>query len=163
MKFLFFFGLLWLAGGELSAQSSLLVLDDSTSAPVAGAHIWIPAFNLTGATSAGGIYVLPAFSGSLQILVTAEGYESTPFQLSQGEDSYSLRIKSIQVQLDEVLVRAPYFALPHFESSQRIVLLTNTIETIGSANLAEKLTRIPGVTQISTGPGIGKPVIRGLG
>ncbi len=144
------------------AQSVLLIRNAEDASPVAEARVWIPELNLSLVSTAGGEIALPSFTPSLQVHITAPGYLSYQQVLAGGAEKYTADLTRAHIALDEVVVREPYFALPHFQPSQRVALRTNTIQTFTASNLAEKLTLIPGVSQLSTGPGIGKPVIRGL-
>ncbi|MFL2665937.1 MAG: TonB-dependent receptor domain-containing protein [Flavobacteriaceae bacterium] len=68
----------------------------------------------------------------------------------------------IQVDLDEVVV-----AIPFEKSLKNSVIKVNKLNTndlnyIKSLNFSKSLVEIPGLSLITTGPGIAKPVIRGL-
>ena len=68
----------------------------------------------------------------------------------------------ISVNLDEVVVSTPFK-----ESLKNNVLKVNklnfkTLNNTKSINFSSSLLEVPGVSLISTGPGISKPVIRGL-
>ncbi|MCB9236078.1 MAG: TonB-dependent receptor [Bacteroidia bacterium] len=66
------------------------------------------------------------------------------------------------VKLDEVLISAYRDSKPRESSIHLESLSKRNIEQQGSFNLTDAMARIPGVSQLSTGPFISKPVVRGL-
>ena len=68
----------------------------------------------------------------------------------------------IQVDLDEVVVAIPFEKSLKNSVVKVNKLNTNDLNYIKSLNFSKSLVEIPGLSLITTGPGIAKPVIRGL-
>ena len=66
------------------------------------------------------------------------------------------------VELTEVVVSAPTLSTVELSTLNSARIDLDLAERFGSYSLPELLARSPGVEQLSTGPGITKPVIRGL-
>src|SRR5690606_30052485 len=100
---------------------------------------------------------------SHQIVVTAIGFSPANRVVSPANNAVvEIRLEQVQHQMDEVIVSTGFNKL----QSQNVVKVFRApmaeLTKQGLVTLSESLTAIPGVSQISTGSGIGKPVIRGL-
>ncbi len=69
------------------------------------------------------------------------------------------KVETHQVELDELLIEA--YRFPR-ESQETMTLKTNDLTRIKGNTLGEQLIRFPGVTSLSTGSSIVKPVINGM-
>ena len=66
------------------------------------------------------------------------------------------------IEMDAVIISTPFHKLQGENVMKVERLSASEISKSGAITLAEGITAIPGVSSISTGIGIGKPVIRGL-
>lgn len=73
-----------------------------------------------------------------------------------------IELEQIATEIEEVIISTPFHKLQRENVMKVERLSANDISTSGALTLAEGITEIPGVSTISTGIGIGKPVIRGL-
>ncbi|WP_343633557.1 TonB-dependent receptor [Fluviicola sp.] len=74
-------------------------------------------------------------------------------------DFITFKVETHQMELDELLIEA--YRFPR-ESQEKMTLKTNDISQIKGNTLGEQLIRFPGVTSLSTGSSIVKPVINGM-
>lgn len=66
------------------------------------------------------------------------------------------------VVIDEVMVTGLRETSPDNTSLHLTSITKNSLDQLGSYNLSDALAKQPGVNQLNTGPGISKPIIRGL-
>ncbi len=108
-----------------------------------------------------GVVVLPDSLSSVIITLEKPGFKSLYLDLSHdhGDDIFLSRHSQV---LEEVAIvwQSAYLGLPTFANidSRSIEQLNGIPQT----NLMQSLAEIPGVYSSNTGPGISKPVIRGL-
>ena len=68
------------------------------------------------------------------------------------------------LELDEVTVSSPVGQIKRKQSATPISVVTSkTLRQTSSTNIIDAVAKQPGVAQVTTGSGISKPVIRGLG
>ena len=68
------------------------------------------------------------------------------------------------LNLDEVVVTSPVGQIKRKQSATPISVVTQkTLRQTASSNIIDAVAKEPGVAQVTTGSGISKPVIRGLG
>ncbi|HSP83779.1 MAG TPA: TonB-dependent receptor, partial [Gillisia sp.] len=73
-----------------------------------------------------------------------------------------IEIQTSAIEMEAVIVSTPFHRL---QSENVVMVARETIENLGrngAMSLADGITQLPGVESITTGSGIGKPVIRGL-
>lgn len=147
-------------------QNSLqgTVVDQSTGDPVFGASILISQHEKGSITSMDGQFTINNISaGSYQLVVSSLGYATRSLSLELPlETPLLIALKPSAIEMEEVIISTPFHRL----QSENVVKVTReTIENLsrnGAVTLAEGITQLPGVESITTGAGIGKPVIRGL-
>ncbi len=68
------------------------------------------------------------------------------------------------LNLDEIIVTSPVGQLKRKQSATPVSVVTEkTLRQTASSNIIDAVAKQPGVDQVTTGSGISKPVIRGLG
>lgn len=101
--------------------------------------------------------------GNITIVVYLFGYEQQTLKINSLDvQEYDLTLKEKEQHLDEVIVSTAFNKI----QSQNVMKVSHEsmeeIKKSGAISLMDGVTNIPGVSQISTGTSIGKPVIRGL-
>ncbi len=92
------------------------------------------------------------------------GYIEQKLEINQNDLSTPINIYLHEkiMLLDEVILSTPF----NQHQSENVVKVSykslNSMQNKGIQNLTEGLAQLPGVNQMTTGAGIGKPVIRGL-
>jgi iron complex outermembrane receptor protein len=105
-------------------------------------------------------YQLPE---NLKIRFSAVGYQTKVIQVKLPQNEpLIIRLKEAHINLHEVTVSASTgllqkYTISNIETKSISELSVNTPTTLGEA-----ISNIPSVYQVTTGPGISKPVIRGL-
>lgn len=147
-------------------QSSLSgQITDNQNQPIKGAFVEVAELHQSTTTNESGMYRLPELpSKNLTVTVSFLGYstQQQTISLSTGQNQYNTVLQPTPFQMDEVIVSTAFNKL----QSQNVMKVEHasmrSLQQKGGATLAEGLATIPGVSQISTGTSIGKPVIRGL-
>lgn len=143
------------------------VLDKKTNEAIVGASVIIPELKIGTNTNEKGEFSLTNFPNRKMILqVRCVGYGSINVDLDITHDITSLELflPPQILEKDEVVITGSAFATNHAQSSLSVDPIEKAqIQNNSSSNITEALTQIAGVSSISSGGGIAKPVIRGLG
>lgn len=138
---------------------------DANNQPLSGVAIYAPDLHKSTTTNDIGKYTLGNLpSGNVRIIASYNGYEtqSKSVVISQKETILDISLVQSIHQMDEVIVSTVFNKL---QSQNVMKVVHETVQSLqqkGTATLIEGLATIPGVSQVSTGASIGKPVIRGL-
>src|SRR5690606_23363811 len=103
-------------------------------------------------------------TGNLQISFVLSGFEPQRqlIKVTQPETAIQIQLLQTDHQMDEVVISTAFNRL----QSENVLKVEHAtlaeMQREGVINVAEGLAIIPGVSQLSTGTSIGKPVIRGL-
>ncbi len=134
-------------------------------APLEQVSIYIPELEKGTATNEDGRYELKDLpSGSFILVVSSIGFEtfSKTINISSGENIINVSMTSSAIEMEEVIVSTPFHKL----QSENVMKVERAnmkeLKTLGAITLSDGITKIAGVESVSTGVGIGKPVIRGL-
>lgn len=142
------------------------VFDKNTSEGLAGAAVYIPELKRGTIANGDGKFSfekLPA--GSYLLNIKYVGYASQNVTVKLTHDTtLSIFLSATAAELNDVVVTGVSKATEVRESPVAITLVNQT-DLLGntSLNLVEGISKLPGVSAISTGAAISKPVIRGLG
>lgn len=141
------------------------IADFETGKPLAQVSIYLPQLEKGSTTDDKGNYTLTNLpEGTYQIVISYVGYEtySSPIAIKPGHNEFTLQIAQSAIEIDEIVLSTPFHKLQR-ENVMRVEQKTlAALKRNGAITLAEGITQLPGVSSISTGTGIGKPVIRGL-
>jgi iron complex outermembrane receptor protein len=142
------------------------VTDAKTGEPLAGANLFITDVKMGTIADAEGKYIFRNVPpGHHVIEVSFSGYSSLAehFDISAAtEKNFSLSITYIENQ--GVIVTGVTSATSIRKAPTPVnALRKNELLQITSSNIIDALANKPGISQVSTGPAISKPVIRGLG
>tara|TARA_R100001369_G_scaffold20091_1_gene36754 strand:- start:252873 stop:255086 length:2214 start_codon:yes stop_codon:yes gene_type:complete len=148
------------------SQSSISgqVTDDVTGEPLAGANIYISKLEKGTITDLDGnfkLYNLP--EGKHNMLISTLGYTTRTevFNITNSSQII-IKLKPSAIEMEAVIVSTPFHKL---QSENVVKVERETVENLkksGAITLADGITQIAGVESVTTGAGIGKPVIRGL-
>ena len=140
-------------------------VNDETGNPIMGAEIYIEQLHIGTTTDENGFYILKNIPrGKHKLTFSFVGYTSVNEEIVSSEQNLVInRVMTTSIfHMDEVILSAPFHRL---QSENVMKIESKSISSLrknGGVTLIEGLTSIPGVEQLSTGTGIGKPVIRGL-
>ena len=156
-------------GEKVVARGSLQgkVLDAISGNPLAGATIYLHEAK-TGAVAAadGSFKTADVPAGKYLVEISFMGYASylEVMDLSTAVKS-DFKLKYTVVENEGVTVTGVASAIKVKQSAQPVSVIKKTdLLKSSSTNIIDALTRlVPGVSALSTGPAISKPIIRGLG
>ncbi|MGW9686161.1 TonB-dependent receptor [Flagellimonas sp. 2504JD1-5] len=133
--------------------------------PLSGVSVYIPKLEKGAVTEDNGAYTITKLpEGKYKLIVSYLGFEthSTEVNLIHGENQFSFQMTPSAIEIDEVVLSTPFHKLQR-ENVMKVEQKTVAeLKSNGAITLADGITNIPGVSTVSTGVGIGKPVIRGL-
>jgi iron complex outermembrane receptor protein len=143
------------------------VTDAKTNQPIPGATVSIAQLRLNIITNAQGKFSfnsLPS-QGRYVIEVKYIGYQSVvkTIDLASSAEIIIALTPSMSEMHEVIVTGTPIASNNKYNSTSATVVSRNEL-LAPATNLIDALARqVPGVSQITTGPGISKPVIRGLG
>lgn len=150
----------------LQAQNTISgIVTDAKNQPLIGVSIYAPELHKGTSTDENGKYSLSNLpTGKVKLTFTHISFatKNINLNLQQQVTNQDLILDETEFQIDEVIVST---AFNKIQSQNVMKVEHSTIKELqqkGTATLIEGLATIPGVSQVSTGTSIGKPVIRGL-
>lgn len=149
-----------------SAQNKISgITSDKENKPLPNVIVSIPEIHKETVSDSDGKYALNNLpNGTFKIVFSSVGYTSQTISISisEKEISQNITLEDNIIHMDEVIVSTAFNKL----QSQNVMKVEHesvkSLQQKGTATLIEGLATIPGVSQVSTGTSIGKPVIRGL-
>ncbi|HBK72154.1 MAG TPA: TonB-dependent receptor, partial [Flavobacteriaceae bacterium] len=137
-------------------------ITDINNAPIIGAEIYLPQIHKGTVSDFDGQYSLQLPKGKIDIVIAYLGYNTIETSIKiTGNTIKDFTLNEALFKMDEVMLSTPFNKLQsHNVMKVESIKIANN--SIGATNLTEKMSAIPGIANISTGSGIGKPVIRGL-
>ncbi|MEI6898791.1 MAG: TonB-dependent receptor, partial [Bacteroidota bacterium] len=168
MRFLIFLLTLSMSVTTFFGQDTLSgrITDYHSHEPLPGATIFIPDLKTGTATDKDGKYQLTNLPNSMLLIqVSFVGYraliekvnpEKTPVKDFQLSESF--------IEAQEVVITGNALSSDNNKTSISVTPINKAqLFTIPSTNIIDAIATVPGVSQITTGGEISKPVIRGLG
>ena len=138
---------------------------DENQEPVFGADIYIEQLHIGTTSDESGLFKLdniPNGTHKLRISFVGFNTENLEVTIKSEETVVEVFLTPSVFHMDEVILSAPFNKL---QSENVMKIESKSIETLkkaGAPTLMQGISNIPGVAEITTGTGIGKPVIRGL-
>ncbi len=151
---------------SVTAQNKLSgIITDMHKEPLFGVEIYATESHKGTTTNEKGEYSLKNLpNGKVKILFSYLGFQSQTKIVDFAKNNQKKNIILLEsvFTIDEVIISTPFNKLQS-ENVMKVERLTAaSLKRTGAPTLIAGLQSIPGVSQISTGTGIGKPVIRGL-
>lgn len=140
------------------------VTDKETQKAIPFASIYLPQLEKGTETDDNGNFIIDNLpSGSYKVVVSSIGYATYTTTVNTLNNSdINIVLAPSAIEIEEVIISTPFHKL---QSENVMKVERADIEDLknkGALTLADGITNIAGVESISTGIGIGKPVIRGL-
>jgi iron complex outermembrane receptor protein len=155
-----------LAGPAPAPQSVTGTVSDTAGNPLADARVTLIEFARTTTTDPDGRFgFINVPSGAYRLSISAIGYAPVVRAITVGDSTVTvdIRLKPSVVELAELQVTASPSATTLLDSPQPVSALSgDQLLERQAPSLGETVQSLPGVRNLSTGTGIGKPVIRGL-
>ncbi len=141
------------------------VFDSDTKETLPGASVYISDLKTGAVTDANGRYEIRNLPRSkFTVLIKSIGYSTVTVLIDFGKvNSRDFPLKIAAIESPEVVVTGSAFSSEKARSSVPVEQISKfNITGIGVDNLVNAIATTPGVSAISTGGAISKPVIRGL-
>lgn len=142
------------------------VMDASNNQALPGATIYIPDLKVTAVTNTDGEFTLnnlPA-RGSYLVEVHFIGYKTATQVVNfSSQPNLTFALQPTAIETKEIVITGSIISSTSKRNSASSAVVGKDQLLLPSTNLIDALSKVPGVSQITTGPSISKPVIRGLG
>lgn len=157
-----FFALFMGFSAMINAQQLSGIVTDSNNNPIQNATVYAREFREATLTDLIGKFELKNLpQREITIEISALGFISQKLKATSASTIVIVLEQTVH-QMDEVIIST---AFNRAQAQNVMKVETETIKSMqqqGAVTLVDGLQSIPGVSQISTGSSIGKPVIRGL-
>src|SRR5690554_1348775 len=150
------------AQNTLSGQ----IKDDLTDETLSGVLVYLPDLKITSVSDENGNYKINNLKkGSYLLEIKMPGYKSVIQRIELTENTVlDFVLEESITELDNVVITGVTRSTELKRNPVIIKTLNrNSLNRTTAVNLIDALSYVPGINQISTGPAISKPVIRGLG
>jgi len=150
---------------SLAQQKISGTVSDTNNNPLFGVEVFVEELQKGTSTDENGHYQLNNLPYTvIQVTVNYLGYETQikTVELNETATILHFSLEEAVFNMEEIIISTPFNKL----QSENVVKVdkatAHQLKAKGAATLIDGLSLMPGVTQVSTGTGIGKPVIRGL-
>lgn len=141
------------------------VVTDVSGQPLFGAVISIPDLKAGAATDTNGYYEvnnLPKGNYLVQVHMLSYSTITTTIFIN-GTTTKNFKLSESLIEKSEVVVTGTSLATEQRKSTTPITSVSiKELQENASTNIIDAIAKLPGVNQVTTGPAISKPVIRGL-
>ncbi len=150
-----------------SAQNSLIgkITSKEKNEPVS-ATIYIPQLEKGTVADFDGNYILNNIpDGNYNVIFSSLGYATISEKINFSNNqtvTEDIQLEESAVEMEEVIISTPFHKLQSDNVMKVERVSTEDLNSSGAVTLADGIKNIAGVDLITTGTGIGKPVIRGL-
>jgi len=141
------------------------ITDSESGEPLEQVSVYIPQLENGTVTDQDGNYSLKNLpEGSYKLVISYIGFEtySTSYEINAGSNQFDYKMAPSVIEMDEIVLSTPFHKLQRENVMKVEQKSMEELKQQGGITLSEGITNIPGVSSVSTGVGIGKPVIRGL-
>lgn len=150
------------------AQNTLvgIITDKETNIPLSGVSVYFPDLRKSSTTDKSGRFEITQLpQGKFLVEVRYVGYSVFVQKIDiNGETEINFELEQTHKELAEVVVTGVSMATQRtINPIPSIAIGNRTLHQTSSTNLIDAISNRPGISQITTGVGISKPVIRGLG
>ncbi len=167
MKFIYLllFGCIFIS--KVAAQNSLSgKITNQKNQEALIATIYFPQLEKGTIANIDGNYSITNIpQGTYKVIYSLLGFSTTSKKITFLENeaiTENIEMTESAVEMEEIIISTPFHKLQSDNVMKVERASVNDLNTAGAVTLSEGISNIAGVTSISTGVGIGKPVIRGL-
>ncbi|WP_456421606.1 TonB-dependent receptor, partial [Lutibacter sp.] len=165
MKNIFLILFIGLLSVYTQAQNNLSgKVTDTNNRPLSNVDVYIRELHKGTSTNENGEYFITNLPNTT-VLVTASfvGFQKQTKTIDISlNNTLNFVLNEAIFKMDEVIISTPFNKLQSENVMKVERASIQQLKNKGAATLIEGISSIPGVSQVSTGVGIGKPVIRGL-
>lgn len=142
------------------------ITDKATHNPLPGATIYLPDLHVGASADAQGNYIIKSLpKGRFLVEIHYIGYAAYTASVNiNGATAQDFELSETLIEKNEVVVTGVNLATNVKQNPAPIsVIRRDYLDQHISTNIIDAIAKIPGVNQLTTGPAISKPFIRGLG
>ncbi|MFM7216757.1 MAG: TonB-dependent receptor, partial [Bacteroidota bacterium] len=142
------------------------ITEKNSGNPIPGCSIYIPDLKTGGVSDEKGYYSIRDLpKGVFIVQFRSIGYTAITRNIDfNGSDAIDIQLDPRVMETGEVVITGTAFTSDAKRMSMPVESIERAaLQEVAAPNLSQALEKIPGVSTLSTGAGIGKPVIRGLG
>ena len=167
MKHIIYFALFIIFCPTSFAQVTLkgTVTDNETKQPISFSIVYCTELNIGVRADEQGNYQLNNLpNGVFKIQYSVLGYQSLieTVTLKDSSRTINVSLNRSSIEVNEVVISGAY-TTSQDESPQEIdVVKINDMQKTGAATVMDVISTVPGVSAVTTGPHVSRPVIRGL-
>lgn len=158
--------LLLVASFSVNAQNSISgKITDQDNNPLFQVEIYSSEIHKGTTSKEDGSYELNNIpNGKIKITFTYLGYKTVTktILVDSKNQILNIQLEESSFEMDEIIISTPFNKLQSDNVMKVERLSAKSIQKMGVTTLSEGITNIAGVSEVSTGSSIGKPVIRGL-
>ncbi len=150
---------------SIYAQNQLhgKITDASNGEPVFSANIYFPKLEKGAVSDLDGSFTIKNLpDGNYEILISSIGYTTLSREITLPSEELEITLEPSAVEMEEIIISTPFHQL----QSENVMKVdrenVSQLEKRGALSLSDGITQMAGVESLTTGVGIGKPVIRGL-
>ena len=152
---------------SIYAQNQIagIITDNKTKDVLPGVNVYLLDHNKGAVTNEKGKYYLNNLSkGTYKIQFSFIGYKTIvkTLKLNKSKIKLDIQLRPTMIQSQGVVISGAYTSLQHENPLKIEVINSKELNNSGTPNFIEAISRVPGIDMISKGPGVAKPVIRGL-
>lgn len=128
-------------------------------------NVYLPEYHKGMQTDGAGKFEIKNISGGKVLVQFSHvGYKTISKLVSDEHEKNNLLVEMQPafITTEEVVVSGGTYSTQHQNAMKIDLLKSRDIEQAGTPSFMDALARMPGVDLISKGPGVAKPVIRGL-
>lgn len=144
-------------------QLSGTITDANSGEPVFSASVYFPQLEKGTMSDEDGKFILKNLpEGTYKLIISSIGFSTLNLDVKIPSENIGIELKPSAIEMEEVIVSTPFHQL---QSENVMKVERQSISELnkkGAVNLSDGITQIAGVESLTTGVGIGKPVIRGL-
>ncbi|MEC5142144.1 Iron complex outermembrane recepter protein [Chitinophaga sp. 180180018-2] len=152
--------------GDFSNSLSGKVVDKLSHTPLPGATVYLPDLHVGAAADAQGNYAIKNLpKGKYAVEVHYVGYAAYTASVAiTGATTQDFELSETLIEKNEIVITGVNLATSVKKTPTPIsIIRRDYLDQSISTNIIDAIAKVPGVTQLSTGPAISKPFIRGLG
>ena len=141
------------------------ILDKATGKSLPGASVYLPEIKKGTIANKEGVFILNIESGSHVMEISYVGYATDVENIKLDKNTtQNFYLNSSVLEGGNVIVTSFLRATSTRRTPTPVSIIKKEELFSGVAtNLIDALSKVPGVSQVTTGPAISKPIIRGLG
>lgn len=142
------------------------ITDEETNESLPHAIVYIPDLQVGTTSDISGFFKFEDLpQGTFLIKVSYIGYSSQAIKkIIQGDTKLNVKLAYSKTELSEIVITGTSASTERKINPVPTVVIDNAaLNETPSTNIIDAIAKQPGISQITTGGGISKPVIRGLG